>query len=171
MSLMGRELPFAAAALERRVSSPEVGEAHEQWVAGSRTRASDALNARCPALSSVVSKSTMARCPPPFAQTHRRRRSVCHRPSRKGTPAPRPVIRVRPSAPPTRRPRAPTRPRWPVGAKLPQKMTPLFPCQGVACGGVGGGLFRRQTGAMRASSASGEGVQRGPPALRGRVRV
>src|SRR6516164_3492666 len=55
----------------------------------------------------------------------RRRRHRVRR-TREGTPAPRPIVRVKPGAPPTRRPRASTRPRWPVDAKHPSKTANVF---------------------------------------------
>ena len=82
-----------------------------------------------------------------------RRRRLRHRPSREGTAAGRSVVRVKPGGLPSGRPRALTRPRWPVNAKtLLKKHGCLFSTrQGAARGEVGGGLFRRRIGSSRAS--------------------
>ena len=82
-----------------------------------------------------------------------------------------PPVRVRPAGARGRWPRASTRPRWPVDAKLPPKDRGCFflTCQGVACGEVGGGLIRRRTDASRASWRDAVGAGRTTQAGTGRI--
>ena len=69
------------------------------------------------------------------------------RPSREGAPAPPSEVRVKPGAPPIGRPRASTRPRWPVDAKVKQEIGMVF-LHPPRCwrGRVGRGLDRREPG-------------------------
>ena len=93
----------------------------------------------------------------------RRRRRV--RRSREGAPAPRPVVRVRPVAPPERRPRASTRPRWPVDAKAPHKTANVFIHRLTRRRGrVGWGFDRRRDRRDAAGSlrSANHRIERGP---------
>src|SRR5438552_4842862 len=57
------------------------------------------------------------------------REGAAHRRSREGAQAPWPVVRVRPGAPPRRWPRASTRPRRAVDAKVSPKVLRTFPSE------------------------------------------
>jgi len=85
----------------------------------------EAGEARCfMACSPPIRRLSTERSHSASSSPRRRRRRV--RRSREGAPAPRPVVRVRPVAPPERRSRASTRPRWPVDAKAPHKTANVF---------------------------------------------